>query len=157
MSLTVEYANTPVWSNEAQTAINLNVKFVEYETALPFTATPTDDTTYGPELFTNAVAGDYGSVAPYVKPPVVIHITPTTLAPMLIGGSYVRVLTSSGGVGPYTYAVKSGSTLPSGLTMSRDAIVGSPVDSGDFPFEMTSTDSENNSGTAVISLSVYAA
>jgi hypothetical protein len=157
MSLTVEYANSPVWANEANTAINLNVKFVEYDTVLPFTATSTDDTTYGPELFAKAVAGDYGSIAAYVKPPVVIHITPTTLAPMLVGGSYVRVLTASGGVGPYTYALKSGSTLPTGLTMSRDAVVGSPVNSGDFTFEITSTDSENNSGTALISLAVYAA
>ena len=64
--LTVEYANTPVYANEANTAINLMVKFVEMKDVLPFTASPGDVMEYGQRLYANAVNGDYGTVAPYV-------------------------------------------------------------------------------------------
>ena len=154
--ITVEYANSPVWANADNTAINLNVKFVGFADVVPFTASPTDDTTYGPELFANAEAGDYGPIGAYVPPPVVITVGPATLAPMVTGSAYARVLTSKGGVGPYTYTVAEGSSLPAGLVISRDAIVGSPSVAGDFTFNITSTDAQNNKGTSLLSLSVYA-
>ena len=74
--LTIEYAKNCVWTNEEHTAINMIVKFVEIPEELPFLATPYDPMPYGVELFNNAVAGDYGPIAPYV-PPVLENI-PTT-------------------------------------------------------------------------------
>ena len=67
--LTIEYAKDPVWNNEEHTAIALIVKFLEIPEELPFTASSYDPMPYGVELFNNAVAGDYGIVAPYVPPP----------------------------------------------------------------------------------------
>lgn len=66
--LTIEYAKNPVWNDQAHTTITLIVKFVEIPEEMPFGATPFDPMPYGVELFNNAVAGDYGTVAPYVAP-----------------------------------------------------------------------------------------
>ena len=66
--LTIEYAKDCVWNNEAHTEINMIVKFVEMPEELPFLATSYDVEPYGVELFNNAVAGDYGTIAPYVPP-----------------------------------------------------------------------------------------
>ena len=70
MSATYERARNPVWANAAQTMINLEVdfSFITDEWA-PFTASPDDHTSYGPELFARAVAGDFGEIADYVAPP----------------------------------------------------------------------------------------
>jgi len=68
--LTIEYAKDPVWNDAQHTAINLIVKFEEMADELPFLATPYDPMPYGVELFNNAVAGDYGTIAPYVPPPL---------------------------------------------------------------------------------------
>jgi hypothetical protein len=67
--LTIEYAKNPVWNNPEHDAIFLIVKFVEMADELPFTATPYDVEPYGVELYNNAVAGEYGEIAPYVPPP----------------------------------------------------------------------------------------
>jgi hypothetical protein len=67
--LTIEYAKDPIWNNAEGTAILLTVKFEEMSEELPFTAIPNDPMFYSVELFNNAVAGDYGTIAPYVPPP----------------------------------------------------------------------------------------
>ena len=64
--LTVEYAQDPVYANEANTTINLMVKFVEMEGVLLFTATADDVMEYGRQLHKNAVSGEYGTIAPYI-------------------------------------------------------------------------------------------
>ena len=67
--LTIEYAKNPVWLNAQNNEIDLIVKFVEIVDELPFTATSFDPEPYGVELYNNAVAGQYGNIAPYVPPP----------------------------------------------------------------------------------------
>lgn len=61
-------ANNPVYINSENTAIDLNVLFEGFPGPVPFTATPNDTEMYGVELYNNAQAGQYGSVAPYVPP-----------------------------------------------------------------------------------------
>lgn len=68
--LTIQYAKNCVWDNAEHTAINMIVKFEEIAEELPFLATPYDPMPYGVELFNNAVNGDYGTIDPYVPPPV---------------------------------------------------------------------------------------
>jgi len=65
---TIQTVTDPIYANEAGTAINCMVKFEEFPTALPFTASPNDPEEYGRQLYANLVAGVYGPVAPYVKP-----------------------------------------------------------------------------------------
>lgn len=59
----------PVWANAESTAINCMVLFngnLANLGMLPFTASPTDDTPYGPEIFANCINGLYGVIGPYV-------------------------------------------------------------------------------------------
>lgn len=69
--LTIESARAPRWSDEAHTTIELYVTFEEYKATigeLPFTAHAADDVAHGRELFERAVAGEFGTIAPYVAP-----------------------------------------------------------------------------------------
>lgn len=61
---------TPKWVNEEHTLIDCLVNFVDFsEDFVPFTASPTSDTPYGREIFSDCVAEKYGPVAEYVPPP----------------------------------------------------------------------------------------
>jgi hypothetical protein len=66
--LTIESARDPRYGSPDNSTINLIVKFVEMAHELPFTANPNDVTDYGPDLYHRAVAGEYGTVAPYESP-----------------------------------------------------------------------------------------
>ncbi|MEN5202969.1 putative Ig domain-containing protein [Stenotrophomonas sp. TWI700] len=52
---------------------------------------------------------------------------------------YTQALSTSGGIGPYSYAVTSGA-LPAGLTLSGSQISGTPTAPGSYTFTVTSTD-----------------
>eukprot|EP01113_Clastostelium_recurvatum_P003861 TRINITY_DN11701_c0_g2_i1.p1 TRINITY_DN11701_c0_g2~~TRINITY_DN11701_c0_g2_i1.p1 ORF type:complete len:281 (+),score=49.13 TRINITY_DN11701_c0_g2_i1:416-1258(+) len=67
------------------------------------------------------------------------------------------VVTASGGVSPYTYAITSGS-LPSGLSLASDGtITGTPSSVGStFSFEVTATDATSRTGAQSLSLEVVA-
>ena len=41
---------------------------------IPFTASPDDPEAHGQDLYTRAVAGEFGGIAPYVAPPVVVVV-----------------------------------------------------------------------------------
>jgi hypothetical protein len=68
--LTIQYAKNPTYSSEDGQVINLTVKFEEFAEEMGFGATPFDPMPYGVELYNNAKAGLYGTIAPYVPPPV---------------------------------------------------------------------------------------
>lgn len=67
--LTLESATNPIYVNAEQTAINLQVKFIEMQEILPFTATSFDDMDYGRDIYNRASNGEFGEVAPYVPEP----------------------------------------------------------------------------------------
>ncbi len=65
---------------------------------------------------------------------------------------YTQTLSASGGVGPYTYAVTSGS-LPAGISLSSAGVVsGTPTSVGASSFTVTATDSEATPQTASLPL-----
>lgn len=74
-----------------------------------------------------------------IQPPP--HITTTTLGPGTVGLLYSQILTSVGGVIPYTYARVSGS-LPPGvfLTSFSGRIAGTPTTAGNYCATYTVTD-----------------
>lgn len=79
---TLQYAKDPVWNNEEHTLIVLIVKWEEFNEEMPFGASPFDDEPWGVDVFNRAAAGEFGEVAPYVKPivPTVdFEPTPTNL------------------------------------------------------------------------------
>lgn len=67
---TLEYAKNPIYVSEDGNAIDLIVKFEEFDRELPFTATTYDTEAHGRDLHARAKAGEFGEIAPYVKPPM---------------------------------------------------------------------------------------
>jgi hypothetical protein len=111
------------------------------------TGTPT---TAGPFSFAVTVTDStLGTHATATTSNCSINIAPPTLtvacASMttgIVGVPYSSAITVSGGTGPYTFAVTSGS-LPAGLTLNANtgAITGTPTTAGPFSFAVTVTDS----------------
>jgi hypothetical protein len=75
--------------------------------------------------------------------------------------AYQATLTAVGGVAPYTWTLVSGSTLPSGLSLSSAGVISgtlaSTVTTGSYSFTAQATDSKSSKTTAVLTLPVYAA
>ena len=65
---TLQYAKNPVYFDETGNAINLIVKFEEFNNEMPFLATNYDTELHGVDLYNRAVAGEFGEVALYVAP-----------------------------------------------------------------------------------------
>jgi len=84
-----------------------------------------------------------------------ITLAPATLPDATIGLAYSQTLTASGGTGPYTYVVTSG-TLPTGLTLngSTGSVTGTPTTAGIYTFTVTATDSAACTGTATYTINV---
>ena len=69
-----------------------------------------------------------------------ITLAPPTLPPGTTGVAYSQTITASGGTGPYTFAVTSG-TLPAGLTLTAAGVVsGTPTTAGTTAFTIRGTD-----------------
>lgn len=76
---TLQYAKNPIWNNEEGTEIVLTVKWEEFVEEMPFGACIYDVEPWGVDIFYRAKAGEFGTVAPYVKPiPPVINFEPTS-------------------------------------------------------------------------------
>jgi len=91
---------------------------------------------------TNAIGTSYTSVATFTT--TCPTITLATLPNGNVNLAYTGSATASGGTGPYTYAVTSGS-LPGGLSLTASSagagsVSGTPTTAGTFPFEITATD-----------------
>jgi large repetitive protein len=109
--------------------------------------TPTAPGSY-PITVTATDTGLTGAGAPFtvaqnhtlnVAAPTLV-VTPTTLPEPVAGEPYSQLLTASGGVAPYTFAVTGGS-LPTGLSLSASGLLsGTATQVGTFNFNVTITD-----------------
>src|SRR5215471_8574143 len=79
------------------------------------------------------------------KPPIPVRplvIDPAPLPAAVISVPYSTTLTSTGGMGPFTWALSSG-TLPPGLTISAGGTIsGTPTTLGSTTFKVSVTDSQ---------------
>ena len=77
-----------------------------------------------------------------------------TLADGTLETAYTGTITATGGTGPYTYAVTSG-TLPAGLTLaSNGAVTGTPTTAATSAFTVTATDANGDTGSRAYSVTV---
>lgn len=78
----------------------------------------------------------------------------------VVGGVYMSNLTATGGTGPYTWALATGSALPTGLTLSSSGAitgtVGTAVTLGSYKFTVNVTDSTSTVASRVLTLPVLA-
>jgi Putative Ig domain len=88
--------------------------------------------------------------------PATLAITTTSLPGDTVASPYPSTtLQASGGVPPYTWALASGSSLPTGLSLSASgAISGMPVTAGSYPLTFVVTDSFTTPETAKAALTI---
>ena len=87
----------------------------------------------------------------------ILTVNPTTLPNGTRTVAYNQTITASGGTGPYTFAVTSGS-LPTGLSLaSNGTLSGTPSAAGTFNFDIQATDSLANTGTRSYSVQIVPA
>jgi len=86
-----------------------------------------------------------------------LTITSTSPLPVAtVGVPYSQTLTETGGVGPYTWAVSTGSTLPAGLTLApaTGAISGMPTTASSASFTIQVTDADQATASMLFALTV---
>lgn len=104
-------------------------------------------------LDTNSVTATCATVA--VCP--AIAQLPTTMPAGVVGSLFSQAVTSSGGTGPYTFSVTSG-TLPAGLTLSSAGLVsGTPTAAGTSSVTIRGTDANGCFTSVVYSFVISAA
>lgn len=72
-----------------------------------------------------------------------LQISPLTLGDATAGVSYSAVLSGSGGTGPYTFAVTSGTVAPGLSLASNGVLTGVPSHVGTYTFTVRMTDSQS--------------
>jgi streptogramin lyase len=84
-----------------------------------------------------------------------LAITTSTLPTAIQGTGYDQQLAAAGGVTPYIWTVSTGS-LPDGLSLdpATGVISGTPTGTGNSPFTVQVTDSDNPAATASVSLAI---
>ncbi|WP_426702276.1 putative Ig domain-containing protein [Rhodanobacter sp. Col0626] len=120
-----------------------------------FTVNATDSTDAGPFSGTGPFVGSR-SYSIVVSAPVIV-LAPSALPNGQVGTAYSQTLTASGGAGPYTFAVTTG-TLPAGVALSSGgALSGTPTQGGSQSVTITATDANGDTGGANLTLVVNAA
>lgn len=125
---------------------------------------PSSVTEYSPEQYTTS--GDPTPIATIAGPtsnllgpayiivahPPTMPVSITTTSPLPVatkGSSYHETLAATGGVGPYTFSLASGSSLPAGLSLSPGGIIsGTPTARGSSTFTVNVADSSSPARTA---------
>lgn len=86
-----------------------------------------------------------------------ITVSPASLPEGAVDAAYSETLGASGGTGPYTFAVTSGS-LPPGLGLSAGGTIsGTPTLRGSYSFDVTATDASQCTGTKSYVVEIIAA
>ncbi|WP_266158281.1 Ig-like domain-containing protein [Dyella silvatica] len=105
-----------------------------------FTITASDGTHEGVQTYNLNVNG-------------IINVSPLTLPVGYTGTAYNQPISATGGTAPYTVTLLSGS-LPAGLSLSGNALIGTPTTVGTSSFALKVTDAANISEKVSYSLVV---
>ncbi|WP_162782219.1 putative Ig domain-containing protein [Arenimonas caeni] len=125
--------------------------------------TPTAPGSY-PVTVTATDTGSTGTGAPFTiaqnytidVPAPVIVVDPATLPDPVVSTAYNQVITASGGLAPYSFAVTAGA-LPSGITLAPGGTLsGTTNEVGTFNFTVTATDNFGQTGSRAYTVTVAA-
>lgn len=116
---------------------------------------PNTDSTYNFTVRVTDANANIGSKAYSIVVTGPLPLSPSSLPSGLLNTNYSQVVTASGGVNPYTYAVTSGA-LPTGLSLNatNGIITGIPTTANTFNFTITATDSASNNGSKLYSIQI---
>jgi uncharacterized protein (TIGR03437 family) len=113
----------------------------------------------GTSTFGVTVQDAAGNTSPLATFSIVINpqgLTITTPSPLPAGIANVeyppRILTATGGVAPYTFAIAG--NLPPGMTFVDSVIGGTPTQSGSYRIQATVTDSAGTQASATLSINI---
>lgn len=82
--------------------------------------------------------------------PATLVMPSTTLPRAGIGQPYRHALAVQGGVAPYTFSLRAGSTLPAGLTLGADGVIsGTPTERVDATFQIDVVDATRPTGSTL--------
>ncbi len=90
-----------------------------------------------------------------LRPCPTVSISPTTVLPGAVYGSYTQAFVATGGVAPRTFRISSGS-LPTGLTLSSGGVINGTINAnqGSYWFRIEARDNQGCIGTRDYTLSV---
>src|SRR5664280_1510634 len=89
-----------------------------------------------------------------IDPTPTLQVTTSSLLPGTQGVYYTSPLAATGGVPPYSWSLTTGS-LPAGLTLSGTGVIaGTPIASGSFPITVQATDTQMNTASADLTLTI---
>ncbi|MBU0866150.1 MAG: putative Ig domain-containing protein [Alphaproteobacteria bacterium] len=154
VSVNVATANGSATAGSDYVAASGGFSFAPGETSKTFPVTVNSDTApEGDESFTvtmsgvtNATIGANSGTGTITNDDVPLDIQPVNLPSGTVGIVYSAILTTSGGVSPYSYAVTAG-TIPAGLSFNPNGTLsGTPVAAGNFNFTIAATDSSGAPG-----------
>ena len=119
------------------------------------TGTPSTGGSYGFTVFVRDSGGNTGTRIYNINIGAnILTLTPTTLPNGAQSVPYSQTVTASGGTGPYTFAVTSG-TPPAGLSLNSGGVLsGTPSGTGSSTFTVRATDSVNNVGTQTYTINI---
>jgi hypothetical protein len=105
-----------------------------------------------------AIPSETNSITITITPPKPLAVTTTSITNGVQGELYVGAqLQATGGIGPYSWALAGGSSLPANLSLaSGGAITGTPQQTGTYSFTVQVTDSETPavSATGAVTMTV---
>ncbi len=118
--------------------------------------TPTADGNYSFTVRATDAASQAATRALSLQVGAALTVTTSSLPSGTIGTAYSSQLTASGGTGPFSWAITSG-TLPAGLTLSSAGLVsGTPTAAGSSTFIVQVTDASSRTATKALTLQVSA-
>lgn len=112
---------------------------------LPLTYTHNGDSA---STDTFVIQDDFGgdiTVTVTIAPASAITLAASPAVNLTVGVPFSTSLSASGGTGPYTYSLDTGS-IPPGLSLSGNTISGTPTQRGAYAFTIRATDSASASG-----------
>lgn len=119
------------------------------------TGTPDSDGNYTFTITaTDTNSSDTGALAYTINVSGSLIFNPTTVPVANLNTPYSAQLFASGGIGPYTYSVTSG-TLPPGITLLPvGQLNGTPTAGGSFSFTVLAVDQANDTGSQAFTIAV---
>jgi hypothetical protein len=98
-----------------------------------------------------------GTLTLQINPATPLAVTSLFLPPAYLDTAFSTQLTASGGIAPYKWTLKSGSSLPKGLTLASTGVISgkATVESTLETFDVTVTDSSTPVKTSTASISAY--